>query len=251
MIDQQWYKKIWSLDIKNQSWTENTVAQVDFLIEVMELTGTERILDLACGYGRHALEFARRGYSVTGVDITPEFIEDARQTASSEGLDASFICSDLRDVSFNAEFDVVLNLADGAIGYLENDEENLKIFDLIAGALKPGGKHLMDVCNAAHAISFFPKKWWEIGEKAVSFPEFQWEPETKRMLYGGFTIYFGEIARKPECTDPTTTRLYTIDELSRILGDRNMRVIKSFGDYDAAVPDDDRHMQLLVYSRKE
>lgn len=65
-----WYKHCWTLDIQNQSWTESTVQQVDFLIEKLNLSGNERILDLACGFGRHALEFARRGCNVTGVDIT-------------------------------------------------------------------------------------------------------------------------------------------------------------------------------------
>ena len=53
---------------------EDTKRQVDFLIDKLELKGNERILDLACGFGRHSLEFARRGYEVTGVDITPAYI---------------------------------------------------------------------------------------------------------------------------------------------------------------------------------
>lgn len=72
-----WYKHCWTLDIQNQSWTESTVQQVDFLIEKLNLSGNERILDLACGFGRHALEFARRGCNVTGVDITPAYIDYA------------------------------------------------------------------------------------------------------------------------------------------------------------------------------
>jgi 2-polyprenyl-3-methyl-5-hydroxy-6-metoxy-1,4-benzoquinol methylase len=67
-----WYKYGWTLDIKNQSWVENTEQQVDFIIKTLNLSGEERILDLACGYGRHSLSFARKGYSVVGVDITPE-----------------------------------------------------------------------------------------------------------------------------------------------------------------------------------
>ncbi|MDO5409756.1 MAG: helix-turn-helix domain-containing protein [Lachnospiraceae bacterium] len=91
-----WYKKGWSLDIKKQSWTENTKEQVDFIIKALSLTGREKILDLACGYGRHSLELARRGYSVTGVDITPVYIEDAAKTAKEEHLKAEFICEDIR-----------------------------------------------------------------------------------------------------------------------------------------------------------
>lgn len=131
-----WYKYGWSLYIKNQSWVEDTDNQVDFIIKTLELTGKERILDLACGYGRHALSFAKKGFTVVGVDITKDYIDDAVKTAEENSLPAEFILSDIRDVDFENEFDVVLNLADGAIGYLETDEENLKIFNVISRALK-------------------------------------------------------------------------------------------------------------------
>lgn len=138
--ESDWYKTIWSLDIKNQSWVEDTRHQTDFIIKALDLRKNQRILDLACGFGRHSLELARRGFEVVGADITRDYITDAENTAKAEGLSARFILSDIRDLKFDQEFDVVLNLADGAIGYLENDEENLKIFDVIASALKPGGK---------------------------------------------------------------------------------------------------------------
>lgn len=76
-MESDWYKKIWTLDIQNQSWVEDTNRQVNFLIDKLELKGNEKILDLACGFGRHSLELARRGYDVTGVDITPKYIEYA------------------------------------------------------------------------------------------------------------------------------------------------------------------------------
>ena len=113
--------------------------------------GTEKILDLACGFGRHSLEFARRGYDVTGIDITPAYIDYANEQAKKENLNAKFICQDIRTITFDKEFDVVLNMADGAIGYLEDDGENHKIFSVIAKALKNGGKHFMDIMNGSYA----------------------------------------------------------------------------------------------------
>ena len=121
-MSSDWYKKIWTLDIQNQSWVEDTKHQVDFLVEKLGIKGNEKILDLACGFGRHSLELARRGYDVTGVDITPEYVEYATTQAQAENLNARFICSDIRDVNFINQFDIVLNMADGAIGYLENEE---------------------------------------------------------------------------------------------------------------------------------
>ena len=68
-----WYKKIWTLDIKDQSWVEDTLRQTDFLIERLGLKGNEKILDLACGFGRHSLELAKRGFEVVGVEITADY----------------------------------------------------------------------------------------------------------------------------------------------------------------------------------
>ena len=62
----------WKLDIKNLPWAENTENEVNFIIKTLRLTGTEKILDLACGFGRHSLALAHRGFSVVGVDITKE-----------------------------------------------------------------------------------------------------------------------------------------------------------------------------------
>lgn len=244
-----WYRHGWTLDIKNQSWVEDTENQVDFIINTLNLSGKERILDLACGYGRHSLSFARKGYSVVGVDITSEYIIDAKKVTRAESLSADFINADIRDIQFKNEFDVVLNLADGAIGYLESDEENLKIFDVISHALKPGGKHFIDICNAEHAESYFPKSNWEAGEKALSLAKFEWNAETRRMLYGGWDIPYGVLAEKPNIITGDSIRLYSISELDMFFQQRNMKIIHTYSDYygkEASV----KQLQLLVFSKK-
>lgn len=249
-IDPKWYRNIWTLEIKNQSWVEDTENQVDFIVKTLELCGKEKVLDLACGFGRHALAFAHRGFSVVGVDITKEYIDDAAREAKSASLDIEFVNEDIRELNYQNEFDVVLNLADGAIGYLENDGENLKIFDVIAKALKPGGKHFMDICSAEHAEIFFPKRHWEIGSNTLSLPEFDWDRENRRMLFSDWGIEFGKIAKKPDSIEPiSSTRLYSIAELKEILETRQMEIISAFSDYygrEASY----KELQLIVYSRK-
>ena len=245
-----WYKHGWTLDIKNQSWVEDTENQVNFIIKTLNLTGNERILDLACGYGRHSLSLARKGYSVVGVDITPAYIDDAQKTAKAESLNADFINADIRDVQFEDEFDVVLNLADGAIGYLETDEENLKIFDVVSRALKPGGQHFMDICNAEHAENYFPKLGWEVGEKALALSKFEWDGKTRRMLFGGWDIPYGVPAQEPNIATGDPTRLYSIAELNSILQQRKMNIIHTFSNYYGKEAMS-KELQLLVYSKKE
>ena len=244
-----WYKEGWSLDIKNQSWTEETGKQVDFLIKTLGLTGKEKILDLACGFGRHSLELARRGFAVVGVDITKEYIEDATKQAAAENLPAQFLHMDVRDVNFAEEFDVVLNMADGAIGYLENEEENLKIFDVVAKALRPGGKHVMDIMSADYADTHFPCKLWDMGEKGITLSRFEWDKESQIMLYGQNDFSYGEPLTIPRFESGDPIRLYHIEEIEAIMEKRNMKVKQVFANFDGA-PGSVDEMQMIVCSQK-
>ncbi len=102
-MEKDWYRNNWTMDIQNMSWVEDTNRQVDFLVDQLQLHGTEKILDLACGFGRHSLELARRGYDVTGIDITPAYIAYANEQAEKENLKARFICEDIRSITYDRE----------------------------------------------------------------------------------------------------------------------------------------------------
>ncbi len=244
-----WYKEIWTLSIKEMSWTEDTKNQVDFLIKVLGLTGKERILDLACGFGRHSLEFARRGFEVVGVDITEAYVEDARKQAEKEMLSATFYHQDIREVTFEDEFDVVLNMGDGAIGYLENEEENLKIFDVIAKALRKGGKHVMDIMSADYADTHFPCNLWDAGASGITLSRFEWNPNTQIMLYGQNDFAYGEILSAPKFEAGDPIRLYHRKEIEQIMLDRNMRIQQVFGKFDGT-SESNNEIQMIVYSEK-
>lgn len=244
-----WYKEGWTLDIKNQSWIEDTVCQVDFLIEKLELSGGERILDLACGFGRHSLEFARRGFPVTGIDITEAFIKDAQNQARREGLNTRFLQMDIRDAAFAEEFDVVLNLADGAIGYLEDETENLKIFDVIASSLRPGGKHVMDIMNADYADTHFPCNLWDMGQKGITLSRFEWDRDSRILLYGQQDAAYGEVLTAPHFEAGDPIRLYRMAELQSILAQRGMQVKQVWSSFDGTPGIDG--IQMIVLSEKE
>lgn len=244
----------WPLAIKDMSWVEHTREEVDFLVKAMGLRGRERILDLACGFGRHALELARRGHPVVGVDVTEAYVQDARASAQAEGLAVEFVQGDVLGVGYREEFDAVLNMADGAIGYFDTEEENLRLFDVIAGALRPGGMHVMGVCSADHARRHFPRRHWEAGSKRLSLADFRWNEKDSRMIYRGHCFGYGEpLPAIPDAFPDDGnrgTRLYGLRELERILAARHMEVVNAFGDYDVAVPASEDRLMLVVVSRK-
>lgn len=245
-----WYKTIWSLDIKQSSWVETTTAQVEHILREAKPQAGARVLDLACGFGRHSLLLAQLGYDVTGVDITADYIADARETAAEMGLEnVRFICSDIRELDFDAEFDLVLNLADGAIGYLENDTENSKIFDCIARALKSGGRHVMDIMNGDYADRHFPMNNWEYGENSLALSKFEWDADKRIMLFGGADLPYGQPLNRLDIEEGDPTRLYTLREIERLWIARGMRVDRAFAGFTEteATPDS---IQMVVYSTR-
>ncbi len=89
---------------------EQTAEQVEFLVEKVGLEKGARVLDLACGHGRIALELARRGYRVTGLDLSPRSLQLAREAAERDGLEIEWVEADMRDIPAGAEFDAVVNV---------------------------------------------------------------------------------------------------------------------------------------------
>src|SRR5680860_1396233 len=163
-VPPDWYRSGFPPITAAMPWADRTEAEVDRAIMMLRPEGGERVLDLACGIGRHSLELRRRGFEVVGVDISPELLAMAEREAAAQSLEVSFMQADLRELDLADEFDLVLSLNDGAVGYFETDEENRRTFEVIARALRAGGGHLMQLPNVLHAERNLPKKSWIVGE---------------------------------------------------------------------------------------
>lgn len=184
------------------------------------------------------------------MDITPSYIGYATEQAEKEKLNAEFICRDIRDISFKNEFDVVLNMADGAIGYLENETENRKIFEVVARALKTGGKHFMDIMNGSYADTHFPCKLWDAGENGLTLSAFEWNRESRTMLYGQIDYLYGEALLKPEMHEGNAIRLYTLNEIMELFSGLGLYVGESYADFSGR-SSSENEIQLMVCSVKK
>jgi SAM-dependent methyltransferase len=174
-IPDDWYATAIDAASAEMAWTDRTGPEVDRVAKTLQPQGGERVLDMACGSGRHLLELRRRGFSVVGADISPDLIEIARRDAAGEDLDVDFALSDLRDLDFDPEFDLVLNLNDGAIGYLESDEENLRTFEAISRAPRPGGRNLVQPPNVLYVKERLPQRSWIPAPDMIELVEFRWD----------------------------------------------------------------------------
>jgi len=112
-------------------------GQVDQVLSLAHSSGGA-VLDLCCGPGRHAVEFARRGFSVTGVDRSPFLLERARERAAEAGVTVAWVLEDMRRFERASAFNLVCSLFT-SFGYFEREEEDLEVLRHIHQSLKPGG----------------------------------------------------------------------------------------------------------------
>jgi SAM-dependent methyltransferase len=135
------------------AFTYGTEREVEHLVARLALHAGDRVLDLGCGPGRHALALARRGIEVTGVDHSEDFIALARAAAQQEQLPARFERADVRALDKDHEFDAVICLCQGGFGLL-GGREDAALLERFAGALKPGGRLALTAFHLAFAVRF-------------------------------------------------------------------------------------------------
>jgi SAM-dependent methyltransferase len=139
---------------------EITRAEADFLERNLAIRPGASLLDVPCGNGRHAIEFARRGYRVTGVDSSAAFLEEARRSAAA----ARWIGGDMRCLGFEAEFDGAWCFGN-SFGYLDA-EEAAQFLAGIAGSLHPRARFAVDTGMTAESIlpTLARNRWYRFGD---------------------------------------------------------------------------------------
>jgi len=133
-----------------------TAAEADFIVKHLELQPPARILDVGCGTGRHSVELSRRGYRVTGLDLSGGMLAQARKAAHAAGVEVTWIQADATAFVLAPQFDAAICLCEGAFGLLGSGDDpvdrDLAILRNICSALKPGGGFILTALNACRPI---------------------------------------------------------------------------------------------------
>ena len=154
-MEKQWYESLfenYARTYDNENFTRGTIGECSFLEKEFARDKSLKILDVGCGTGRHAIELTKRGYNVTGIDLSEAQLRRAREKAEENGLSIDFQLQDARNLSFNSEFDVAIMLCEGGFPLMETDEMNFEILKNITKALKPQAKFIFTTLNGLFPI---------------------------------------------------------------------------------------------------
>jgi SAM-dependent methyltransferase len=200
-----------------------TEAEADFVIDSLALEAGAQILDVGCGYGRHSMELAARGFHMVGLDLSLPLLLRGADEAQRRGLDINFIHGDMREMQFDAQFDGAFCLF-STFGYFD-DETNKVAAQNIARALKPGAKLVLEVLNRDYLIRDLPTRvWWE-GDGCVVLEEVDFNYFSSRIV-STRSIAF-EDGRQIE--QEISIRAFALHELGKLLHAAGFRVVEVSG----------------------
>jgi len=226
----QWYEELFTDYGENydrESFTQGTAGECDFIEKETGGDKATRILDIGCGTGRHAIELARRGYSVTGIDLSESQLKRAGEKAAAAGLGIDFRRCDARDLPFAAEFDLAIMLCEGAFPLMETDEMNYAILQGAARALKPGGKFIFTTLNGLFPL-FHSVKEFLAADKREGNAEYR-DNSFDLMTFRdhNLTTFVDDHGNKKELS--CNERYYVPSEITWLLKSLGFKAIDIFG----------------------
>jgi len=176
---------------------------VDFLIDVLNLNKKDKILDLACGQGRHTIELTKRGYHAEGLDFSNHLLKIAKQNSEKQNLKINFYKQNIHDIKLKKKYNKIF-LFFSEFGLFNPD----KVLHNVTKLLKKNGLFLLDCDNVFRLVQYLAK-----------------HPKDP------FEFDFINMELKERQNNQTGVKYYTVPELRRLFANHNLKIKSIYGDY--------------------
>lgn len=204
-----------------------THAQVQGILHAVPLLPGSAVLDVACGLGRHSIEFARLGFQVTGIDMNPDYVAACRARCLALGVPAQFLVADARSMQLSLHVDLVLSLW-SSFGYYGEAGDGA-ILNRMAAHMNKRGRLFLDVENADYVVRHFvAEEWHETGQELIV------ERRRLNVVEGTVSTRRIVVSSSARTEYHRVLRMYRPDELSRLLESAGLHVEEWYGDYDGS-----------------
>jgi len=237
-----WFNSKDYLEVYNHRDDLDALSLVNLICSRIKLENGKKVLDLACGTGRHSILFAKRGYLVTGVDLSELLLDQAKKRAMKENLDIVFIKSDLRKFDTDEKFDLIINVFT-SFGYFKSDEENFSLFKNVYKFLNDDGYFVFDFFNKFHLLSnLIPITEEKVLDKLIIQKRFVRKGRVEKIIEitsDGNKRIFRE-----------SVKLYSKDEIIKKLQDLGFEIQNTFGDFEGNDFDIENSPRFIVFCKK-
>ncbi|MFA5115289.1 MAG: class I SAM-dependent methyltransferase [Candidatus Omnitrophota bacterium] len=164
----EWYELLfenYAHKYDQERYVHGTSGECDSIEQEINRDKSIKILDIGCGTGRHAIEMAKRGYQVTGIDLSESQLKRAREKAKEQGVEVDFQRHDARNLPFKGDFDLAIMLCEGGFSLMETDEMNFEILKSATKSLKNNGKFIFTTLNGLFPLLHSVKEFYESAGK--------------------------------------------------------------------------------------
>lgn len=242
---QEWFSNKFYLEMYRHRDSEDAKLMINLLQRSIPFNSKCKVLDIACGAGRHSLELARRGFDVTGFDLSEFLIGEAKKelkNSPEKNLKVKFMIADMRDFNFRKSFDAAVNIFT-SFGYFENDGENFKVIGNASNSLKSGGYFVFDFLNKNY-IEKNLVPYSRTNHKGIMMIQ-------KRRIENGFVKKEIRIKKNKEVLNFTESlKLYSINEFKKVFNSYDLRVHNLFGDYFGNKFNENKSQRLIIIAKK-
>jgi SAM-dependent methyltransferase len=240
--DDRFWRVIAPVLFRADRW-QSAPEEVAKVLRLLEARKGEAILDLACGPGRHALELARRGFRVTAVDRTADYLEEAERRAQAENLSVEFVQEDMRTFCRPGAFHRVINLFT-SFGYFEDAADDERVLQNVYRSLKPRGTLAMHLMAKEVLARIFRKRTWQEIDGHVVLEEGSVKDGWRWIETRWIVLTKGEVHEFA-----LSHRLYSAAELAELLLRCGFAAASPYGNFDGD-PYDETADRLVVVARK-
>jgi len=247
----EWWKEFFNKDYlelySDKVSEKKTQEETKLLEEILNKNKVIKVLDLACGQGRHSIALSKEGFNVTGLDYSKDLINIARQKAKREDLNTNFVEGDMLALPFlNQEFDAVINIFT-AFGYFSEKKDDEKVISEVFRVLKPGGIFILDLPNPNNFFKNFKSSQRETslnGFEIKTMSDFN--PATKR--------WDVKIKRRKEdqfSEKSYGVRIYDKQEITAMLKNLGLLVKQIYGSFNGEIYASESKRMIILTEKPE
>lgn len=254
-IDNEWYKKWFGakeyLELYSHRNSKDAAKIAGLIFRTLKLPKGSKVLDAACGNGRHSFFFASKGYYVTGIDLSEFLINEAKKKLKGEYKNQAeklnFLIRDIRNIGISQKFDLAVNLF-SSFGYFEKDSENFKSVKSIVQSLKKGGYFFFDYLNPDYLKkNLIPFDISKRNRKLI----FQVRELRENAVYKKIIIVKNSSRSYPRQYEfNEMIKLYSLNDFKTVFSKYGLKIIKIYGNYSGGKYNSNNSERMIILSKK-